>query len=252
MIGESSSARAIGAITDQQRDVAPIVWRVERRSGIPFAEGLRVAESLHVAILALCGRHFGVNAIPSVLSGRGADGCPLRGSRQHQHKHILIESDDAGAIGRLAIWAPAGFTEEERAAVAGARLRWAGRFVALSRVAEEAPRGFATARSWRSATPYLPFNHVKSQGKHSVEGQVRRELVDFRGLGEPATITAQSWARGHFGLVRGAGRRRGEPPPRPLELRMTFAQPVAGPIALGRYAHFSLGLMTPDDRSADG
>lgn len=232
--------------SEDERDARPVVKRVEPRHAIGLHESLAIAECLHVAILSVAGRRFGTDAIPSVLSGRGADGRPLSTPEQHLHKHILVGADDTALITRLAIWAPGGFTRAEREVVTGARLRWRGRFVTLASEHDGEHPAFATARSWQSFTPYLPFNHVKSRGRNSVEGQIRRELVEFRALGEPATVTARPWARGRFGLSR-AGRWRGGPPPTPLEVRITFAEPVPGPIALGRHAHFSLGLMLPAD-----
>lgn len=246
MLADASEARSQGSQHEGQRDAAPVVWRVEARHAIPLGESLAVAESLHVAILSLAGRHFGAHAIPCVLSGRGADGRPLSGRGQHLHKHVFVGADGAAVIGRLAIWAPGGLTREEREVVAGARPRWAGRFVALTTDPSGEHPAFVAARSWLSLTPYLPFNHVKPRGRNSVEGQVRRELVEFRELGEPATVIVRPWTRGWFRLRRADGRQE-RPPPSPLELRITFAEPVAGPLVLGRHAHFSLGLMTPDD-----
>lgn len=246
MLTDASEARSKKSQREGQRDAAPVVWRVDARHAIPLGESLTVAEALHVAILSLAGRHFGTHGIPSVLSGRGADGRPLSGSGQHLHKHVLVGAERAGVIRRLAIWAPGGLTGEEREVIAAARLRWAGRFVTLTADPDGEPPAFAAARSWLSFTPYLPFNHVKPRGRNSVEGQVRRELVEFRELGEPATVTVRPWTRGWFRLRRADGRQAG-PRPSPLEVRITFAEPVAGPLVLGRHAHFSLGLMTPDD-----
>lgn len=244
MLADGPQTRSHGG--DAPRDAAPVVWRVEARHAIALGESLSVAESLHVAILSLAGRHFGARAIPSVLSGRGADGRPLSGSDQHLHKHVLVGANGTDEIDRIAIWVPGGLTQEEREVVAGARLRWAGRFVALTLDPDGEHPAFAAARSWLSLTPYLPFNHVKPRGRNSVEGQVCRELVEFRDVGEPAAVTVRPWSRARFRLRRAQGR-LGGPPPTPRELRITFARPVAGPLVLGRYAHFSLGLMAPHD-----
>lgn len=247
MAGEGAATRPRACRRgDEPRDAAPVVWHVDRRHAIPIGESLPVAESLHRGILSLARRHFGEDAIPSVLSGRGTDERPMRASDQHLHKHVLVCPGRGKTIGRLTVWAPGGLTREEREVVTGVRLRWAGRFVALTPDPGEMHPSFAVARSWRSLTPYLPFNHVKPRGRNSVEGQVRRELVEFRRLGDPATVTIDPWTRDRFRLRR-VGEQRGGPRPDPFDLRMTFAEPVSGPLVLGRYAHFSLGLMVPDD-----
>jgi CRISPR-associated protein Csb2 len=227
------------------RDPAPVLWRLAAAAAAPpLGEALRIAESIHVAVLALAGRRFGADAIPPVLSGRGEGGAPLRGPRQHLHKHILVGSSDGGSrIEMIAVWAPLGLTAEEREVVSRLHLRHRGGHIPLERT--ERHPAFARARTWRTLTPYLPFNHVKPRGRSSVEGQVRRELVEFRGLPNPESVRCMSRIAGGAHLQRSRGRGRGEPPPRPHELRITFAEPLSGPMALGRHAHFSLGVLVP-------
>ena len=97
--------------------------------------------------------------------------------------------------------------------------------------------------SFTEAASSLERSYTQLQGEVA---RLRRELVEFRALGEPLTVTARPWARGPFRLSRGYGRSAG-PPPRPFDVEVTFAEPVAGPVVLGRHAHFSLGLMIPND-----
>lgn len=113
---------------------------------------------------------------------------------------------------------------------------------------------------WRSLTPYLHPWHLKKPelrteaSRHqALLGQLRREW-QARGEGLPEIIEFRELPDCDFGGRRlkplqfqRFRRRRGLSQPdtlgRALELR--FAQPVAGPIALGFGCHFGLGLFQP-------
>lgn len=120
-----------------------------------------------------------------------------------------------------------------------------------------------SATIWQSATPFVPARHVKARGKNTIEGQIRAELR-WRRLPEPVAVQqlapiprgrSNNAARGdatagdgrtklhpfrHFILIRA----RGPAPPVAcgFAIRVTFDQPVTGPIALGYGSHFGLGL----------
>ena len=224
------------------RNTAPVMWRLGT-TATPLAETLPVTEAVHTAVLSLAGRRFGANAIPPVFSGRGVDGSPLRGSEQHRHKHVLVGSNDGLTITQIALWAPMGLTRQEREVVSKLHLR-RPRGHTLLEPTDTHP-AFATAQTWRTLTPYLPFNHLKSSGRNSIEGQIRRELVEFRGMPNPESIRCIPRPVGSYVLQRGKGHKRGEPPRCPYGLQITFADPVVGPIVLGRHAHFSLGVLVP-------
>ncbi len=227
------------------RDTAPLAWRLDAAAAIPLTEALPVAEAVHTAVLSLAGRHFGANAIPPALSGRAEDGRPLAGPAQHGHKHVLVGSGDGRRIDRVVLWAPAGLTAEERASVATLRLRYQRRSVALAPgCGSESPAGVATATRWRSLTPYLPFNFVKPRGRNSVEGQVMRELVEFRGFPPPISVTAEPWRGSAFVLHR-QGKANRAKTDAAYDVRISFDAPTTGPVALGALAHFALGSMVP-------
>ncbi|WP_437485734.1 type I-U CRISPR-associated protein Csb2 [Sorangium sp. So ce1014] len=149
---------------------------------------------------------------------------------------------------------------------------------------EQAVPYVRAARVWKSVLPFVPPRHLKRQGANSLEGQVQAELAsrnlppakrieveldggDYRAASEFWEL----WQRRHPGEVRIAAPEGGAPLPeerlatrwrhfrnarllkpeqRPpvatnLGLRLTFAEPVRGPIALGYASHFGLGTMTP-------
>ncbi|WP_437762055.1 type I-U CRISPR-associated protein Csb2 [Sorangium sp. So ce281] len=140
------------------------------------------------------------------------------------------------------------------------------------------------ARVWKSVLPFVPPRHLKRQGASSLEGQVQAELasrnlpraerieVELDGSGYCAASDFwELWSHRHPGEVRVEARGEGAPQPeerlaarwrhfrnvrqlkpdqRPpiaasLGLRLTFAEPVRGPIALGYASHFGLGAMAP-------
>ncbi|WP_437297335.1 type I-G CRISPR-associated protein Csb2 [Sorangium sp. So ce426] len=149
---------------------------------------------------------------------------------------------------------------------------------------EQAVPYVRTAKVWQSVLPFVPPRHLKRQGANSLEGQVQAELAS-RGLPPAERIEVELdggdyraasdfwdvWQRRHPGEIRLAGPEEGAPLPeerlatrwrhfrnarvlkpeqRPpaatsLGLRLTFAEPVRGPIALGYASHFGLGAMTP-------
>lgn len=80
-------------------------------------------------------------------------------------------------------------------------------------------------------------------------GETRRKKrnVEFRGFSPPEVVHAERWSGEKFVLRRVRARTHSSPALNPLALRITFAEPVQGPMLLGREAHFSLGLMVPMD-----
>lgn len=121
------------------------------------------------------------------------------------------------------------------------------------------------SRIWESVTPFLAAGHLKSGG---YPAEVRR-LLKFRGLDEPtelAFLRPRSarvantegdpydkdiglFVRGrlrraiHFHRFRSRGAER-QPDSIGTFLRLQFAKPVEGPLALGYACHFGLGLFS--------
>jgi CRISPR-associated protein Csb2 len=135
------------------------------------------------------------------------------------------------------------------------------RLVGLGRPEEfagEPPLGPAAV--WESATPFLVTRHLKRRGarkdprewSHGPEGlaafvrQVLREELQRRGLPEAEVETLERLGPRalrpvEFRLFRDRTGDDGSRRPRGL-LRLRFAEPIPGPIALGHSSHFGLGL----------
>jgi len=127
----------------------------------------------------------------------------------------------------------------------------------------DASRLLSSSRTWNSVTPFLAAGHLKAGG---YPAEVRR-LLKRRGLPDPTSITflrPQSsgvvdadgdahakdigvWVRGrlrraiHFYRFRSRGGER-QPDTIGTFLRLQFAEPVEGPLALAYACHFGLGL----------
>jgi CRISPR-associated protein Csb2 len=195
-----------------------------------------------------------------------ADGAPRT---THRHAFFLPSDDDGdGRLDRILICARDTFDDRALQALAllqqapiwgygGPDLRLTTiatcRTADIGGVASEAMRGRAAqvgpARTWESHTPFVLPRFPRTRGGRTVdtvESQARQMIASL-GLSEPVAIEALPgeatpagvpWQRFLLqrrwgGGARGPGRGHG--------LRLAFAAPVSGPIALGYGAHQGLG-----------
>jgi CRISPR-associated protein Csb2 len=221
------------------------------------------AELLHQALLSALGQD--ASACPAI-SGRDAEGKPLQG---HRHAHYMpMDLDEDGRMDHVLVYASMGLDAAAQAALAKVRRTWTKGsdkdiFVTFAGMGDldlfrrklrtrggRSPAILGTTRAWSSLTPFVPPRHIK-KSRCCLEDQVRSELSS-RGLPDPLTVEyldrEEIVRRGLLRFVR--LRRPGKPqPPRPnaFGLRLTFAQPVPGPIALGYAAHYGLGLFAAEE-----
>jgi CRISPR-associated protein Csb2 len=198
------------------------------------------------------------------MTGKDANGKPLTGP--HRHTEFLAWCED-GIPTRLLVWRDGRpFDDDEQTAILRAASReiswaavgpdadvWKVKLVPLDR-AVPPPPGFdgVPARTWESLTPYVPPRHHLRRGKprprESLESQIQREL-SLRGFADANLVEvepygAPSWVAVH--IPRGGatkrtfiGDRRG------YRLRLTFREPIEGPLRLGHSSSFGLGLFKP-------
>jgi len=197
------------------------------------------------------------------MVGKGADNKPLQG---HRHAEFLAWWEN-GLPTRLLVWrAGRLFDEDEQVAILRAAKRdvswaaagadaseWKVRLVPLD-VAVPPPPGFdgVRASTWESLTPYVPPRHHLRGGKQreleALPLQIRRELGE-RGIPRSDEVQVvefglPEWVAVHIPRRRDTpraflGNRRG------YRLRLSFAEPVAGPVRLGHSSTFGLGLFRP-------
>ncbi len=205
---------------------------------------------------------------PWEISGRGADGKPLK-APSHQHAFWLPEdADNDGWIDHVSVFIAGGISPDVQArldritrlwlapkqrseaidAEPAAIKEWRLALEGFGRPTDFAggARIFGTSRRWRSVTPFLASGHLKASG-HA--GEVRR-LLKRRGLDPSgAVVTPQDTIdiggtprrAIHFHRFRSRGR-EAQPDAAGALLDITLSEPLTGPLAIGYGSHFGLGL----------
>jgi CRISPR-associated protein Csb2 len=170
------------------------------------------------------------------------------------------------------VYAPMGFDEAARIALSAVHRTYAKGlpdiFVTLAGMGERSTfdklvHEIREARVWRSSMPFVLPRYLKPRGRNTLVGQVQDELAS-RGMPPATDVEIQlddgSFAPGPSYWEAAAANRLAKrfrhirrerldrPPPmsRGLSLRITFAEEVRGPIALGYGAHFGLGVLVPE------
>ena len=229
----------------------------------PVTRTLPQAELFHRAIVGRVARGERVSC--PELTGKDDRGHPLRDG--HRHAHILpVDLDGDGRLDHIIVYAPMGLGDAAQRAIRTLRRTWTKGGVGdlqvalagsgdldmlrslpapLDRQIERLlgpPQG---ARVWVSATPFVLPRFLKPRGANTLFGQINAELAS-RGLSSIEAVeelprNPETLSLRHFVRSRQRG---GDPPPVNMgyALRLSFPQPVPGPIALGYAAHFGLGL----------
>ena len=205
-----------------------------------------------------------------ILSGKLACG---RRRPDHDHAHYLptADGDDPRRISHVTVFAAAGFGPAEVAALTRLRHLRLGdgdplcvQLVGLGQPGDFRHWLFQPAAVWTSVTPFVAHRHLKTRGR-------KRDTPHLHGPDPRAAfvaLAAREWVeRRGLGRLRAVGPEAvgaGGPPPREFRrqrdragddggrrpfgvLRLTFAEPVSGPLCLGYACHFGLGLFRPAD-----
>lgn len=228
-----------------------------------ITQAVSVGERVHDSLVKIS------NGAP-VFSGRLASGEPMR---DHQHAHIFCDpGGERDAIGVITIYAPMRFDRDAVRALKSLRCVWGHGghdlqlvLLALCEVEDFAPDApiFGRSQIWQSLTPFVPTRHPKyhrdGREKLDAEGwhigsprQDLRRLIIESGKPAPTKIEALAaaningrklrWLQFQRRRQRGEGVHVGE---FGYGFRLTFANALDGPLALGFGAHFGLGLFVP-------
>lgn len=213
---------------------------------------LRIGEVTRLAVMRQFGKDDeGCPRTPALLSGHD-----LPPENRHRHAFFLPwDSGGSGRIDRIVIHVPGGVDDPARRVLQGLRKiwipgggEWQLAMETMGPVSDTHPL-MGKARTWETLTPYLHPWHRKKN--FSIEDQIRRECHE-RGLPVPKLermpeieINSRMRRPVHFHRFRQRKRVFTQPDRLGSFWRLTFPQPVQGPLALGFACHFGLGLFQP-------
>ena len=227
----------------------------------PCTRTLPQAELFHRAIVGRLGNGFRVHC--PELTGKDEHGRPLHDHHDHAHT-IPVDLDSDGHIDHLIVYAKMGLGDAAQRAIRTLRRTWTKGGVGDIQVAvvghgdqemlRQLPGKLAEvverllgppegSRIWESVTPFVLPRFLKPRGKNTLLGQTNAELTsrffpEVESLDIDAELTRE--LRHHI-RKRNHG---GVPSPTDTGygLRLTFSEPLCGPLALGYAAHYGLGL----------
>ena len=259
----------------QPSGVFAIRWTLSAPKNPTLKNALVVAELTRRAANIEYGhraRRLGISETSHALSGKTRHG-QLRNDG-HQHAHFFAFSRDqrrqpSAPIDTVVAYAPGGFTVADLEALlavrAPTRIDWDKTINERSRLVREAmgplasvaPELCGPSQRWTSATPFVPSRYrkreplvaflannlqIEAQGRATREGQETWLAPHADSL----TITNEPEPQGfrfRTHRITGANSRAKAPPS--FTFSLEFAEPVVGPVTLGRHAHLGMGLFLP-------
>jgi CRISPR-associated protein Csb2 len=218
----------------------------------PLERTLPQADLLHQALVSKITNRNLLDAFE--LIGCDERHLPLKG---HRHAHLLPMSllKNDNHLDHILVWAPAGVGDTAQTVLRSIRktymkggigelsVRFSGSGTVDEMLQLPALAPFlGTSRCWQSVTPLVLPRYCKKNGKNTPEGQILSELTE-RGFPKPTLVEwlkPESVDMRHFVRVR----RNRQPPPENhgYAIRLTFTEPVSGPLCLGYASHYGLGL----------
>lgn len=219
-------------------------------------DAVKIGEALRKALVSRSSQVLGGAPASAVFAGHRAGE-----DNEHRHAYYLPEdADRVGLIDHLIVHAQEGFGEAEEQALGDLRKLWLPNgeaewqvvleAVDASEVLAEASLLLRRSATWTSVTPYLHPWYAKKRFR--VEDQIRREcalreLPEIREVAplESVPVGGRDRRPIHFHRFRS---KRGltQPDTHGSFWRLTFGEPLSGPLALGFGCHFGLGLFRSD------
>jgi CRISPR-associated protein Csb2 len=236
-----------------------MVWSLERPVvRIGGDQAVMLASALRRAVISRI-----PDPVPAQISGHGADGRPHVGflvlpdvGHGHADGHILglalaiprnLAPADLTALVRAVLMDPLSTLRLSRDQALG--LRYGPDRHGLQPARWAAPPG--GAREWVTATPLMLDGHLR-RGRDEAS-EVARSLT-VAGYPAPARVevSASPLAAGGVWRPRPGTLPAGRPQRRLVHARVTFAQPVTGPVLAGSMRYLGLGLFLPSEHAAPG
>jgi CRISPR-associated protein Csb2 len=229
-------AMLLALSSEHKRDVLPLLGRC-----------LPQAELVHRALVS---RFAG-----TVFAGCDEKRNPLVG---HRHLHIIpLSVNDFERIDHFLLWAPMGLDDAAQHEISALRRVWTkGQEFPLyvSEVGRGALADFASltgsvadcSKRWMSCTPFVPPRHLKKSGSNALVQQIQAELASrsMPAATEMALLSRDEWVDRNFHRYVLTRRSPSKAPPQTcgFGVRLSFKEPVQGPVCLGYASHFGLGL----------
>ncbi len=262
----------IRATVDDRRQFTVARFLLAGRPRPRIEDAVKIGELMRLAALSKFGWEDKRPRAPSVISGRGSDGRPLRNG-QHSHAFWLPEDADGdGWIDHITVYAEEGFDVSVREKLDRLTRLWVGgddsggeegdketgrqewrlALEGFGRPEDfaDTSRLFSCSDEWESVTPFLASGHLKKAG---YEGEIhrlwKRRRVTSGSHTEPVQVEILRHIEihgtlrraVHFHRFRSRGREK-QPDAQGALLRLSFNEPVTGPLALGYACHFGLGM----------
>ena len=199
----------------------------------------------------------------ALFTGKDANSEPVQG---HRHAFFALWFDPAtGKAARVLVWRRKPFSHNEQRALLEAAQRplslgynargkdpWRVHLVPLDDTVSP-PLGFDPIRQfavWETMTPFVPPQHIydrhgKEKPGKSLRSQIFNELQNhgFSASDVSVELLRSQWVKIH--QPRSERGDKTNTAKRGHRLRITFTDPIAGPVALGHSCHFGLGLFVP-------
>ncbi|HEY9110939.1 MAG TPA: type I-U CRISPR-associated protein Csb2 [Rhodanobacteraceae bacterium] len=210
-------------------------------------DSVRVGELMRAAVM-----HTFKGDVPPIISGHDLP----KGNRHRHAFYLPWDSNGDGHLDRILVFTPDGIEADAQRAIATIRRLWDRKGNEWQLVPESIGLRsnndplIGRSEMWQSVTPYLHPWHVKK--RLDILAQICRECRE-RGLPEPVRFKMLD----QIEVVKGRQRRpihfhrfrnkHGLHQPDRLGSfwRLTFTEPVPGPLALGFACHYGLGLFRP-------
>ncbi|MDE0525476.1 MAG: type I-U CRISPR-associated protein Csb2 [Thaumarchaeota archaeon] len=221
----------------------------------PIEKTITVAGLMRRSVMAKIGNAR--TSIPEYISGHDHTGKPLQNNHR-QAFWLPVDADCDGLIDHVAVFVQEGFERSIQDVFYSIRQLNDGHGLVLDvsfrgfygRKSLEKRCGlFKSKKDWISATPYFMPWHMKKN--YNRDEQIRKECRK-RGFGNIPSITDHE--------IRVGGKRMSTEAfhsihnkQRPINptgdaLKISFKEPIRGPVSLGFGSHFGLGMFVPDDR----
>jgi CRISPR-associated protein Csb2 len=203
-----------------------------------------------------------IRAEYQLLTGKDKKGKRLTG---HQHAALFLIPDQRDRPSRLIYYRDIPFTSVEQAAMLVAAEgplswnfgndKWSLRLVPLldGTPLPQSKNIFGESALWESLIPYVPPLHVfRPNGKPKpgagIDSQIRSHLVKLNLPDALIEILPQHqndvlWMKVHRPRPFSGGRTNDDK--RGYRIRITFREPIKGPLYLGHSSHFGIGLFSP-------